>query len=180
MSKQTDFINKHSSAVIASTRGTKLFPSVKMAQMIIESGWGSSANARLANNYFGIKKGVGWNGATIWLNTPRDANPRSEFRKYPSAAASIKDHSDFLIKNKRYTTAGVFDARTPEDQIRALVKGKYAESGNYFNALMDIINQNNLKSLDTQVNKAGFNIKLIIPIVLLIAAGVIYTEELKK
>ena len=144
MSKQTDFINKHSSAVIASTKGTKLFPSVKMAQMIIESGWGTSANARLANNYFGIKKGVGWNGATIWLNTPRDANPRSEFRKYPSAAASIKDHSDFLIKNKRYTTAGVFEARTPEDQIRALVKGKYAESGNYFNALMDIINQNNL------------------------------------
>ena len=180
MSKQTDFINKHSSAVIASTKGTKLFPSVKMAQMIIESGWGTSANARLANNYFGIKKGVGWNGQTIWLNTPRDANPSSEFRKYPSAAASIKDHSDFLIKNKRYTTAGVFEARTPEDQIRALVKGKYAESGNYFNALMDIINQNNLKSLDTQVNKAGFNIKLIVPIVLLVAAGVIYSEELKK
>jgi len=180
MSKQTDFINKHSSAVIASTKGTKLFPSVKMAQMIIESGWGTSANARLANNYFGIKKGVGWNGQTIWLNTPRDANPRSEFRKYPSAAASIKDHSDFLIKNKRYTTAGVFEARTPEDQIRALVKGKYAESGNYFNALMDIINQNNLKSLDSQVLTAGFNIKLIVPIVLLIAAGVIYSEELKK
>lgn len=180
MSKQTDFINKHSSAVIQSTKGTKLFPSVKMAQMIIESGWGGSANARLANNYFGIKKGVGWNGPTIWLNTPRDANPRSEFRKYPSAAASIKDHSDFLIKNKRYTTAGVFEARTPEDQIRALVKGKYAESSNYFNALMDIINQNNLKSLDTQVNKAGFNIKLIVPIVLLVAAGVIYSEELKK
>jgi flagellum-specific peptidoglycan hydrolase FlgJ len=180
MSKQSDFLAKHSAAVIASTRGTNLFPSVKMAQMIIESGWGGSANARLANNYFGIKKGVGWTGQTIWLNTPRDANPRSEFRKYPSAAASIKDHSDFLIKNKRYTTAGVFTARSPEDQIRALVKGKYAESSNYFNALMDLINQYNLKELDSRVLNAGFDIKKTLPLVLIGAVAIFLYEELKK
>jgi flagellum-specific peptidoglycan hydrolase FlgJ len=180
MSKQSEFIDLHKNAVIGSTRGTNLFPSVKMAQMIIESGWGKSANARLANNYFGIKKGVGWNGPTIFLNTPRDANPRSEFRKYPNAAASIKDHSDFLIKNKRYTTAGVFSAKTPEDQIRALVRGKYAESSNYFNALMSLINQYKLKELDKTVFNAGIDLKKLLPIVLISSAAFVLYEEMKK
>lgn len=56
MSSQTDFINKHKDSVIQATKGTNLFPSVKMAQMIIESGWGKSANARLANNFSELKK----------------------------------------------------------------------------------------------------------------------------
>jgi flagellum-specific peptidoglycan hydrolase FlgJ len=174
-----NFVNQYKDAVIKSTKNTGLFPSVKMAQMIIESGYGKSANARLANNFFGIKKGVGWNGPTIWLNTPRDANPRSEFRKYPNAAASIKDHSNFLIVNKRYTKAGVFNARTPEEQIKALVRGKYAESGNYFNALMALINQYDLKELDRAQNINFAGIKSALPFIILGAAAFTLYEETK-
>jgi flagellum-specific peptidoglycan hydrolase FlgJ len=175
MSKQTDFIEKYSDSVVRATAGTKLFPSVKMAQMIIESGYGKSANATKGNNFFGIKKGYNWSGETIILNTPRDAVKKSEFRKYKNAEESIKDHSNFLIKNKRYTTAGVFNARTPEEQIKAIAKGGYAESKNYANTIIKLINQYNLKKLDrAEIISAGIGIKPIIGVLLLIVAYNIY------
>jgi flagellum-specific peptidoglycan hydrolase FlgJ len=148
MSAQTEFIDKHKLSVIEATKGTKLFPSVKMAQMIIESGWGKSANARLANNYFGIKKGTGWTGETIVLNTPKDGKPVSTFRKYKSVLDSVIDHSSFLIKNKRYENNGVFSATTPEQQVKAIFKAGYAEAKNYENTLNKLIAQYNLKELD--------------------------------
>lgn len=148
MSAQTDFINKHKESVIKATKGTNLFPSVKMAQMIIESGWGKSANARLGNNYFGIKKGTGWTGETIVLNTPKDGKPVSTFRKYKNVLDSIIDHSNFLLKNKRYEKNGVFNADTPEKQVHAIFKAGYAEGVKYENNLNNIIKQYNLKELD--------------------------------
>jgi len=177
--KGIEFVNKYKNAVIESTKGTNLFPSVKMAQMIIESGYGSSANARLANNFFGIKKGVGWKGQTIILNTPNDAKPKSEFRKYPNVQASVSDHSNFLKVNKRYTTNGVFIARTPEEQIRALVKAGYAESKNYYNALMDLINQYNLKELDKTSNISIAGVKNVLPYIIIALASLSIYKEIK-
>jgi len=175
MSKQTDFIEKYGDSVKRAVAGTKLFASVKMAQMIIESGYGKSANATKGNNFFGIKKGVNWNGETIFLNTPKDKIKISEFRKYKNAEESIKDHSNFLIKNKRYTTAGVFDAKTPEEQIKAIAKGGYAESKNYANTIISLINQYNLKKLDqAEISSAGIGIKPIIGVLLLIVAYNLY------
>ena len=191
MSKKTDFINKHKEAVIEATHDTGIFPSVKMAQMIIESGWGESANARLANNYFGIKKGVGWTGETISLKTPKDASKVNVFRKYATPYDSIVDHSSFLIKNKRYENAGVFKAKTTEEQIKAIADAGYAEAGDYVPKLNSIINSNNLKQLDEEAKKykpkpikqlnKKFNWKTVIVTSLgAIAIYVLYNTIIKK
>ena len=37
-----DFISKYAADVVEACRGTKLFPSVKLAQMAIETGWGKA------------------------------------------------------------------------------------------------------------------------------------------
>jgi flagellum-specific peptidoglycan hydrolase FlgJ len=153
MSKQSDFISKHKNDVIKATYGTGIFPSVKMSQMILESGWGESANARLGNNFFGIKKGVGWTGETISLKTPNDANKVSVFRKYPSPADSVADHTYFLQKNKRYENAGVFKAKSPEEQIQAIAKAGYAEANDYVPKVLSVIKSNNLKQLDEEAKK---------------------------
>jgi flagellum-specific peptidoglycan hydrolase FlgJ len=153
MSKQTEFIAKHKDGVIKASYGTGIFPSVKMAQMILESGWGASANARLANNYFGIKKGVGWTGETITLSTPNDAKKTNEFRKYKTSADSVADHTSFLQKNKRYENAGVFKAKTPEEQIQSIAKAGYAEAGDYVPKVLSVIKSNNLKQLDEEAKK---------------------------
>jgi flagellum-specific peptidoglycan hydrolase FlgJ len=146
--KKKEFLDKYSDAVIRATSGTELYPSVKMAQMIVESGWGSSKNAILANNMFGIKKGVGWTGQTLTLNTPNDANKKSVFRKYDSPEDSIRDHTSFLVANPRYKKNGVFSATSPEAQAYAIEKSGYAEALNYGDYLITLIRQNNLKQLD--------------------------------
>lgn len=191
MSKQSDFINKHKQAVIEATYNTGIFPSVKMSQMILESGWGESANARLANNYFGIKKGVGWEGETISLKTPKDASKVNVFRKYATPYDSIVDHSSFLIKNKRYENAGVFKAKTPEEQIKAIAKAGYAEAGDYVPKIMSVIRSNDLTKLDDEAksykpkpiknNQDGTNWKTVFATAIgLIAIYVVYNKVIKQ
>lgn len=147
------FIDKYKQDVIDATCGTGVFPSVTMAQMIIESGdsngiSGNGITFVKANNAFGIKKGIGWTGQTAVFNTPKDGKPVSEFRVYPTIKDSIIDHTKFLQNNSRYEKAGLFTAKTPEEQIQALVKAKYSESSTYGNTLNTIISAYNLKKLD--------------------------------
>ena len=176
MSFQRDFINKHSQAVIRAGKGTGIFPSVSMAQMIIESGWGKDTLPRKYNNYFGVKKG-GWTGKTVWLPTPKDAKPYSEFRVYNSPQESIEDHITFLQKNKRYEKNGVFNSRTPEEQLYALKRAGYAESATYAPALINLISSYNLKTLDSMSGGISINKKIVIPFLLLGSVFVILREE---
>jgi len=156
MSTQRDaFIAKYSQDVIDAVCGTGIFPSVKMAQMIIESAnsqgvAGEGITARLANNFFGIKADPSWSGLKMSFNTPNDAKPVSYFRRYLTVKDSIVDHTKFLQKNSRYTTNGVFTAKTPEEQTDALAKAGYSEKPypQYATALNVMIAGYNLKKLD--------------------------------
>lgn len=153
-SKTSDFINKYRTDVINATKGTNLFPSVKMAQMIIESSWGEGITAKEANNFFGIKADSGWKGEKKAFKTPRDGKPVNYFRVYNNALDSIKDHSNFLLNNSRYSKAGVFTSSTPEEQITRIAKAGYAEAGKYDKAIIGLINAYHLKDLD---KSAGLN-----------------------
>lgn len=78
-----DFINKYADWVISSTFGTGIFPSVKMAQMIIESGnsagiAGESSLAKKYNNYFGIKADSSWKGKSVNLATGEYFNKKKQ------------------------------------------------------------------------------------------------------
>lgn len=165
MSKATDlFIQKHSSAVINSVKGTGYFPSIKMAQMIIESSGrdengkftiGRGLAVRKANNYFGIKADKGWKGPKVALNTPKDGQKVSYFRVYSSAQDSLVDHTIFLLRNPRYKKNGVFAAKNINDQAAALQKAGYSESPTYSKALLKIIKAYNLESLDSATAKTS-------------------------
>lgn len=155
---RSEFIAKYKKDVVDSVCGTGIFPSVKMAQMIIESGdsYGNAGQGITfvkANNAFGIKKGVGWTGAVATFSTPKDGKPVSVFRVYPSIKDSIIDHTRFLQVNSRYKTAGVFTAKTPEEQLSALQKAGYSESPTYASALTTMINTYKLKELDSECQK---------------------------
>lgn len=157
MSTERDaFIAKYSQDVIDAVCGTGIFPSVAMAQMIIESAnsqgqAGQGITAVQANNFFGIKADSSWTGAKKSFNTPNDGKPISYFRVYPTVKDSIVDHTKFLQLNSRYKTAGVFAAKTPEEQTDALAKAGYSEQPypNYATALNAMITGYNLKKLDS-------------------------------
>ena len=158
MSKETeDFIKRNASDVIRSVQGTGIFPSLKMAQMIIESsgkdekgkfGIGKGLAVRKANNYFGIKADKNWKGKKVALSTPRDGKPVSLFRVYNAPLDSMKDHTDFLLRNSRYKSYGVFSAKTPEAQAEALQRAGYSESPTYSRALIGLIKAYKLSDLD--------------------------------
>ena len=169
----TQFKEKFGAAVVQATEGTGLFPSVKLAQMALESGWKDAAPG---NANFGIKADSSWKGKVI-SSTTREviggvsktfsgtgqiyasrseaitagANTVTLFRAYDTVADSIFDHTMFLKKNARY--AKVFTATTPEAQAQELKNAGYATATNYPATLMSIINSYNFKIFDTLKKK---------------------------
>lgn len=158
------------------TSGTGIFPETLMAIAIVESQGkidgvyypGAGTLARLGKNFFGIKKGVGWSGPTITLNTPNDADPVSIFRKYGSFKESAKDFVKFLQKNPRYRNAGVFDADDYVGQIVSIAKAGYAESPSYRQVITSVA-----KSVKTQIDKIIDPIKKNGKILPILIAGTI-------
>lgn len=189
MSKETiDFINQHANEVIKSVKGTGLFPSVAMAQMIIESsgkdehgvfGIGKDIAVRKANNYFGIKADKGWKGPKVALSTPRDGQPVNYFRVYASALDSLQDHRQFLLNNSRYRASGLFSAKTPLLQTEALQRSGYSESPNYGKALMSLIEAYHLAKLDGNSDKGAPTFIALTSILLLLLGGFLFRDAIK-
>lgn len=150
------FIDKYGPQAQIATAGTVLFPSVMLAQAILESNNGNSTLSREAFNFFGIKANSTWLNAGkpyVTKQTTEYVNNEpvvivDKFRKYASPAESFKDRNNFLLSNTRYTKAGVFSAKTPEAQAKALQTAGYATDPNYSNLLITLINSNNLKRFD--------------------------------
>lgn len=149
-----EFKKKWGNIFVIATLRTPLFPSVKLAQAALETGWGKSVVSE-ANNMFGIKATGAhspyWNGAYQLASTKEDYGDgqvpvQSKFRKYNSLQDSILDHSYLLMTLPRY--APVRNAKTPEEQARALQSCRYATASNYAISLISIINNNGFKELD--------------------------------
>lgn len=149
--EKENFISIYRQAVVNACKGTGIFPSIAMAQMILESGIGKSLLSAKYNNFFGIKAFGGWTGRTVRLNTPHDGTPTSLFRVYDNAEQSIKDHNTFLKVNPRYTKAGVFSAKSWQEQIQAIANAGYAEDKNYVSKISAEITKYKLYELDSQV-----------------------------
>lgn len=148
----TEFLTKFGNAFAVACLGTGLFPSVKLAQAALESGWGKYT---AGNNMFGIKAAGKhtpfWHGDYITSRTSEYVDggyvsQNSRFRKYASIGDSVRDHTYFLQQYGRY--AKVFTAQTPEEQAKALQAAGYATDPNYSGKLISIINTYNLKRFD--------------------------------
>ena len=155
----SDFMSKYGPSMISATEGTTLFPSVKLAQAALETGWGKSTISG-ANNMFGIKASGShtkyWDGSKVSASTSevydgKEGTYTLDFRKYASLKDSILDHSNLLLTLSRYQI--VRDATTPEEQAKALQSAGYATSGTYADVLISIINKYGFKDLDKQAGK---------------------------
>ena len=164
MANKLAYINR----VAAALQGKDLkglFPSVIIAQAILESAWGESALAKTYNNHFGMKKGSGtnyggWNGQTVTLKTGEVVNGQNitvngVFRVYPSLEASIEDHNGLFYTLSRYKA--VCSAKTPREQITAIKNGGYATATHYVDSVMNVINSNNLTRFDNMAGGAETN-----------------------
>ena len=123
-----EFVASYYSDALQCEKSTNISAVAILAQAALESGWGKAAPG---NMFFGIKDSDGINGNEQLLTTTeysRSATapfPRiisvtpvvrsgqkwfkykiqDYFRKYDKPADSFIDHSQFFLKNKRYTAA---------------------------------------------------------------------------
>ncbi len=140
-----DYIRNFKDMAINEMHIYRIPASITLAQGILESASGMSKLATEANNHFGIKCHVNWNGQ----KTYHDDDEKQEcFRKYDSVKDSYRDHSIFLSDRKRYSF--LFDLRTDDYKgwAKGLQKAGYATSKTYSKKLIELIKKYNLDSFD--------------------------------
>lgn len=153
MTREQFFATLAPLAVRARREGSPMFPSVRLAQNLLETG----GVIHSWNNLGGIKVGSGrttpyWRGRTVSKDTwevydGRRVEESADFRAYDSVYDYYKDQ-DLLFELSRY--APVRNAKTPEAQARALQTSGYATDPQYASKLISIINTYDLKRFDRQ------------------------------
>lgn len=135
--------------VIADMELSGILASLTAAQALIESNKGNSGLTQKANNLFGIKGS--YNGDSITMNTKEYVNGRyitvpAQFRKYPSWAESIADHSAMFNRMSRYANLrGLKDYKLACKYVR---EDGYATSPTYTETLIKTIEEYHLYEWD--------------------------------
>ncbi len=146
--------------VIADAKKSGIPASLTAAQLILESGWLGSGLSKNANNAFGIKGS--YNGASYSCKTrewdgKKFITVTAKFRKYPSLAESIADHSALLCK-ARYQA--VREAIGYKAVCKAVQSCGYATDPEYANRLIALIEQYKLHEWDEAAAVVEQEIKL--------------------
>lgn len=160
-----DFIGKYGPMLSEVCKGTGLFASVALAQAILETatkqpdGSYAPGTSKLyaGHNFFGIKaqENDGWVGKRVLVQTwevvhDKRVNIKDYFRVYATEQEGLADRLNFLTDNHRYTRAGVFLAKTAEQQAQALLAGGWATDPDYPKKLMSMVNKYDLYRFDIE------------------------------
>ena len=125
-------------AVKAATALGGIDPNALLTQWGFESAWGQKVSGK--HNYFGIKADKSWTGdkkdvMTHEFVAGQKIKIPQPFRSYSSPEEAVDDYVKFLKNNKRYTKAGVFNAKTSSEFFTALQSAGYATDPNYASKL---------------------------------------------
>lgn len=122
--------------------------SIILAQGILESGAGKGDLAISANNHFGIKCHIGWNGETVKHD---DDSSQECFRKYTEPGESYKDHALFLTGRARYASLFSLSKGDYKSWANGLRKAGYATDPKYPDKLISYIERYDLAQYDAKV-----------------------------
>ena len=146
------FINQIAPLVQAEAkrRGYKVCSPI-IAQACLESAFGTSVLGHIHHNYFGMKCGRNWSGASVNMKTKEEYTPgvltdiSANFRKYPDMASGVRGYFDF-ISTARY--ANLKDATTPREYLERIKADGYATSSSYVANNMKVVETYNLTQYD--------------------------------
>lgn len=160
---KTEFINTLAPyAVQLRVEGSLMFPSVRLAQNLLETGgvihsWFNLGGIKVGNG----KPNEWWDGSSVnkssWevINGVR-FDTSANFRAYKSVYHFYKDQ-DLMLQNVRY--ARVQSASTPIEQARMLYACGYATDPQYATKIINIIHSYNLNKYDKEVEDMLEDIK---------------------
>lgn len=144
---RAEYIDTYKELAMKEMEKSGIPASITLAQGILESGNGNSTLARKANNHFGIKC-HGWEGKSV----RHDDDAKNEcFRKYKSVDESYHDHTEFLTTRSRYASLFELEKDDYKGWAKGLKKAGYATSPTYADALIRLIEENELYKYDEGV-----------------------------
>lgn len=128
--------------------------SVKMAQGILESGYGNGELARKGNTHFNIKVKASdnWTGGVVYHD---DDAPNEPFRAYDTPEDSWIDHSEYLDTQPRYDSLFRHGSTDYRSWARGLKNAGYATDPLYAEKLVRVIEDNELWRLDSPDGGGG-------------------------
>lgn len=149
-----EFIDMIGKAAVAEYERFKILPSLTIAQAILESNWGKSGLSQKAYNYFGMKAGSGWKGATYNAQT-QEQTPAGQaftinaaFRAYPDVQAGIRGYYVFLQYPRYANLKGVTDYK---EACRLIKADGWATDVSYTDKLVSLIEKYGLTKYDEEV-----------------------------
>jgi flagellum-specific peptidoglycan hydrolase FlgJ len=156
---ESDFLRDVLPAALATQKQYGVPASITIAQAIAESGWGKSALAVQANNFFGIKAIAHTDPNTyVEFSTKefvggRKISVMADFAKYPSPVESFQAHAKLLSQASRYMQA-MNERNDPAEFATQLQKCGYSTNPEYAAGLMTLVTEFDLRQYDTlPINK---------------------------
>ena len=151
--EQKNFIEVVGAIASADMKNSGVAASLTTAQAILESAWGKSELTKTGNALFGIKATKDWKGKTLTRKTTeyedgKKVQVEAEFRAYDTWEDSVKDHSAFLKKYKRY--AKVIGETDYKEACNAVAAAGYASDPEYAKKLIELIETYELYNYDTK------------------------------
>lgn len=141
----------------AKKRGYKVASPI-IAQACIESAFGTSKLGSRWHNYFGMKCGNTWKGASVNLSTKEEykvgqlTTIRDNFRAYATMEEGVCGYFEF-ISTKRYSN--LKQAKTPKEYLELIKKDGYATSSTYVNTNLSCISKYDLTKYDWENTPAA-------------------------
>lgn len=142
-----EYISWFKNTAISNMINYKIPASITLAQGILESGAGRGELCKKANNHFGIKCHVGWEGESVHHD---DDESQECFRKYNHPAESYRDHSLFLTSRSRYSSLFNLKENDYKGWAQGLKDAGYATDPKYPSKLITIIEKYKLYKLDNE------------------------------
>lgn len=180
---KAEFIKEFAPYAVEDMKKNGILASVKIAQGILESGYGNTELAKNALNFFGMKcnlsgntwAGSTWDGISKYTKVTKEDDGKgnlheetADFRKYNSIAESVGDHSAYLLgamkgSEKRYK--GLQGEKDPEKAITIIKNGGYATDTSYTEKIMRIIEESNLTQYDKKAADGQEETKMSITLI---------------
>ena len=144
-----EFLWSIAPAALVSAKKNRIFPSVILAQGILESGWGASPLSKNHNNLFGVKGQKGKN--SIRVHTIESVNGKkvrqwAYFQHFDSWEESISHHGRLLGSSHYYAFAKPI-AKNAQHYM-TLIAPFYASQPKYAQYVNEIIEDYNLDRWD--------------------------------
>lgn len=123
-----------------------------IAQACCESAFGTSSLGYKYHNYFGMKCGSGWTGASVNMKTKEEytvgtlTSIAANFRAYSSMDEGVKGYFDFISKSRYANLKG---AENANQYLKLIKEDGYATSSTYVNTNMNIVKKYNLERFDS-------------------------------